>query len=75
VLTKTITQVPIVLIGKAYWEGLRNWIVEVMLEKHQNIHAGDLDLFYITDDADDAVRYISDFYARSKDGLTPNFDL
>jgi uncharacterized protein (TIGR00730 family) len=75
VQTKTITQVPIVLIGKAYWEGLRNWIVEVMLEKHQNIHAGDLDLFYITDDADDAVRYISDFYARSKDGLTPNFDL
>jgi uncharacterized protein (TIGR00730 family) len=75
VQTKTIRQLPIVLLGKEFWEGLKNWIVDVMLNRHHNINEKDLDLFYLTDDPDDAVRYITEFYAAHKDNLAPNFDL
>ncbi len=75
VQTNKISPVPIVLMGKEFWSGLRAWIVEVMLERHNNINAVDLDLFHITDDADDAVQYINAFYAENKEELSPNFDL
>lgn len=75
VQTKKISPVPIVLVGKEFWEGLRNWIVEVMLERHHNIHSKDLDLFHITDDPEDVVRIINAFYAEGADKLEPNFDL
>jgi len=75
VQTKKISPVPIVLVGKEFWEGLRNWIVEVMLERHHNIHAKDLELFHITDDPEEVVRIINAFYAEGADKLEPNFDL
>jgi uncharacterized protein (TIGR00730 family) len=75
VQTKTISPVPIVLFGIEFWEGLKNWIVEVMLNRHHNIHASDLDLFCMTDDPEEVLRYINAFYAKNKEGLTPNFDL
>ncbi len=53
VQTKKITPVPIILIGKEFWEGLKTWIVEVMLDRHHNINAEDLNLFHITDDVDE----------------------
>ncbi|MEZ4920415.1 MAG: TIGR00730 family Rossman fold protein [Saprospiraceae bacterium] len=75
VQTNTITRLPIVLMGTEFWEGLRNWIVEVMLERHHNISPKDLDLIHITDDPEEAVRVINDFYAEGSEALTPNFDL
>jgi hypothetical protein len=75
VQTKKITPVPIVLMGTEFWEGLKAWIVEVMLNRHHNVNADDLKLFHLTDDPDDAVRYINEFYAHGKDVFSPNFDL
>lgn len=76
VQTKKITKVPIILVGKEFWEGLKNWIVEVMLERHHNISPEDLNLFHITDDPDDVVRVVNEFYAGDRQSkLTPNFDL
>lgn len=75
VQTKKITPVPIVLIGKEFWEGLRNWIVEVMLERHNNINKEDLNLFLITDDPDEVAPYINRFYDERVEELTPNFEL
>jgi hypothetical protein len=72
--TNKITPVPIVLMGTEFWAGLKAWIVEVMLEKHHNIKEGDLNLFHITDDPDDAVRYINEMHAKDKE-FSPNFDL
>ncbi len=75
VQTKKITPVPIVLVGKEFWEGLRNWIVEVMLDRHHNINKEDLNLFLITDDPDEVAPYINRFYAERVEELTPNFEL
>ncbi len=62
---------PVVLVGKAYWEGLLDWIKKVMLEDENNISANDLNLFALVDTADEAVKYIDDFYRNHQ--LTPNF--
>jgi uncharacterized protein (TIGR00730 family) len=69
--TKKINKRPIVLVGKKYWTGLVEWIKEAMLEQEQNISPVDLELFTVVDTADEAVKYINDFYKSHE--LTPNF--
>ncbi len=69
--TKKIEHFPIVLVGKAYWEGLMVWIKNVMLEQEKNISPADLDLIEVVDTADDAVEIINRFYSQSQ--LRPNF--
>ena len=56
--TLKIEPFPVVLIGKDYWSGLVDWMRSTMCEKHENISPDDLDLFYVTDDVDDAVKHI-----------------
>jgi len=75
VQTKKITPVPIVLVGKEFWEGMKNWIVEIMLERHKNIHADDLNLFLVTDDPEEVAQYINRFYADNVEELSPNYAL
>ena len=69
--TQKIAAFPIVLVGKDYWNGLIDWIKNVMLEKEQNISPEDLNLFTLVDTADEVVEYIDNFY--SKYLLKPNF--
>ncbi|MCF8378066.1 MAG: TIGR00730 family Rossman fold protein [Bacteroidales bacterium] len=69
--TEKIGKFPIVLVGKDYWEGLVEWIKNVMLEKEKNINKKDLDLFILTDSAEEAVDYINKFYTKYL--LSPNF--
>ncbi len=69
--TKKINNRPVVLVGKAYWAGLLDWIKKVMLEDESNISPTDLNLFALVDTADEAVKYIDDFYRNHQ--LTPNF--
>lgn len=76
VQTKKIEAVPVVLIGVEFWSGLRQWIEDVMLNRHHNVNPEDMNLLYITDDVEEAVRVIRDFYASDGQGkLTPNFEL
>ena len=69
--TKKIGRFPIVLVGGMYWEGLFQWIKEVILDQEGNIDPADLDLVSIVDNPTDAVKVIDDFY--SKYLLSPNF--
>ncbi|MDR9365125.1 MAG: TIGR00730 family Rossman fold protein [Balneolaceae bacterium] len=68
--TEKIMKIPIVLIGTEYWEGLIDWIKKQLLENGY-IHENDLELFYLTDDVDDAVRHICNFYEDKEP--EPNF--
>lgn len=68
--TEKIMKIPIVLIGKEYWQGLVEWIQEKLIENGY-IHENDMDIFYLTDDVDDAVQYICDFYEDKEP--EPNF--
>ncbi|NBX27844.1 MAG: TIGR00730 family Rossman fold protein [Chitinophagia bacterium] len=69
--TKKFTQTPMVCVGKAYWQGLFDWMRTSMLEGEGNISPGDLELIKVFDTADEVVNYIKDFYSKNK--LQPNF--
>ncbi len=62
--TKRIDKFPVVMIGKKYWQGLYEWIVNVML-KDGKIVEDDLKLFKIVEETEEAVAIISDFYKKN----------
>lgn len=68
--TNKIERIPIVLIGKDYWEGLATWI-EKKLVADGLISEEDTDLFMLTDNYEEAVEYVCNFYKKRKP--SPNF--
>ena len=69
--TEKIKKIPIVLVGSEYWAGLVDWIQNQLVDNGL-IGEDDKDLFYLTDDHEDAVNYVCDFYKKQKP--EPNFD-
>jgi uncharacterized protein (TIGR00730 family) len=57
VQTGKVTRFPVVLMGTWYWNGLVDWLRSTMAAEGK-IGAADLDLIYLTDDVDDAVKHI-----------------
>ena len=57
VQTHKINPVPVVLIGRDYWQGLLDWLKNVMAHDGM-ISPGDLDLFIVVDTAEEAVNYM-----------------
>jgi hypothetical protein len=68
--THKLAKFPIVLVGKDYWEGLISWITKTVLDE-KNISQGDLNLFKVTDTAEETVAHIVEFYKQY--ALKPNF--
>jgi len=74
--TKKITKVPVILMGTKFWSGMKDWIVDVMLNQAHNISEGDLDLMPITDDPDEVMKIINDFYSEdTTNSMSPNYEL
>lgn len=69
--THKIEPVPIILMGSDFWSGLIHWMEKVVCQQEKNIHADDLHLFHVCDDADEVVRIIEEHFQQSK--LRPNF--
>jgi hypothetical protein len=57
VQTKKITRFPIVLMGVSFWQPLMDWITGTLLPEGL-ISADDPKLFHLTDDPDEAIRFI-----------------
>src|SRR6185369_9965304 len=57
VQTGKVTRFPVVLLGTAYWQGLIDWLRGTM-QAEGKIGVEDLDLLFVTDDVDEAVRHI-----------------
>ncbi len=55
--TAKIRNFPVILFGTSYWAGLLDWIRAVMLEEGK-ISPHDLDLLFVTDSPEEAVRAI-----------------
>jgi hypothetical protein len=72
VQTKKITPIPIILMGTEFWGGLKAWIDEVMFEKFHNVSPGDSNLLPMTDDPEEVVKIINDFYRHK--ALSPNLN-
>ena len=74
--TNKISPIPLILVGREFWTGLRDWIVKVVLKKYSNISEKDLELMPIVDTAEEVVQIINDFYSDSTDHeLKPNYEL
>ena len=58
--TKRIKGFPVILMGSEYWKGLVDWLRETMLRDNK-ISAGDIDLFQVIDDPEEAVKYIKKY--------------
>lgn len=56
--TNRITRFPVVLMGRAHWQGLVDWMQRQLREQHL-ISDTDLDLFLVTDDLDEAVEFVT----------------
>ncbi|MBO9566750.1 MAG: TIGR00730 family Rossman fold protein [Niastella sp.] len=69
--TGKMSPVPLILFGSQYWGGLMEWMKETMLQKANNISAGDLDLLKIADTPEEVVEHVLQFY--TKHPLQPNF--
>ncbi|GEL24161.1 cytokinin riboside 5'-monophosphate phosphoribohydrolase [Pseudonocardia sulfidoxydans NBRC 16205] len=66
VQTKKVTKFPVVLLGRAYWQGLYDWISGPVLESGK-IGEKDLALLHVTDDVDDAVKVVHEAYRAWED--------
>ena len=60
VQTERIPAFPLILFGKAYWQGLLDWAKGTM-EVNKMISPGDLDLLHVTDSVEEAVGIILDY--------------
>jgi uncharacterized protein (TIGR00730 family) len=68
--THKLVRFPIVMVGKDYWQGLIDWIVQKLLA-NSTITPEDMNIFSLVDDAVSAVNIIEEYY--NKYALKPNF--
>jgi len=68
--THKLVSFPVVMVSKDYYGGLIDWIKARLLEEKM-ISPEDLNLFRVVDTAEEAVKFIEDFY--HKYALKPNF--
>ncbi|MEY2427590.1 MAG: hypothetical protein QOJ40_475 [Verrucomicrobiota bacterium] len=64
VQTGRIPGFPLILFGRQYWKGLIRWMKEQMLDQSAFISPGDLDLFAVTDDPQEAIDIILEYKRR-----------
>jgi uncharacterized protein (TIGR00730 family) len=55
--TDKVADLPVILVGKSYWSGLVEWMRRSM-HGGRHVGRGDLDLFHVTDDLDEAADLI-----------------
>ncbi len=58
VQTGKIKRIPIVLVGRSYWEPLVSWFRQTLLIERHTIRQEDLELFHVVDNADEALDLI-----------------
>jgi len=59
--TQKTAPAPVVLVGKAFWGGLIDWIAGTMRDEFQTVSPHDLDRFKLTDDPEEAVQWVCDW--------------
>jgi uncharacterized protein (TIGR00730 family) len=61
--TRSITQFPVVLFGKEYYQPLIDMFKKMLSQ--DTIEAGDLDLLLVTDDPDEAMNHIKSYISNN----------
>ncbi len=68
--THKISRFPVILVGKDFWGGMIDWIRDQLIA-NGTISENDLNLFKVTDDLDEVLHIIEDFYTDRV--MRPNF--
>jgi uncharacterized protein (TIGR00730 family) len=70
VLIQTLKQAhfPIICMDHAFWDGLIDWVKEVLLKQHGYISPEDMDVFSIVDEPEEAAKIITDFHNKNGRG-------
>ncbi|MFA5430242.1 MAG: TIGR00730 family Rossman fold protein [Candidatus Omnitrophota bacterium] len=63
--TGRIPRFPVVLFGRAYWQGMLDWLKETVVAKG-NVDKSELEIFKVADTPAQAVRVIREFYRRGR---------
>lgn len=69
--TGKMLQVPLILVGSEFWDGMMKWVKETLLDKEANISEKDLDLLKVANTPDEVAHLVLDFYTQH--ALQPNF--
>lgn len=56
--TKKIKPIPIILVGKEFWQPLLLWLEKTVCEKNKAIDKQDMAIYHLVDTADEAYTYI-----------------
>lgn len=56
--TLKIKPMPLILLGRGYWDGLLRWFRQVLIDEHAAIDEQDFHLFHVTDDVEEAVEIV-----------------
>jgi len=57
--TKKISQIPVILVNKEYWQPIVDWMEDKLYKKYYAIDKEDTKIYYLAKDADDALKYIN----------------
>ena len=68
--TEKIKKFPILLVGKEYWNGLLDWIKDVILKEHK-MDSDDMNLIHLVDTKEEVIDRLQTFYKREY--FKPNF--
>jgi len=72
VQTKKIERFPIVLYGKAYWQGLIDWMHDTLIQRGA-LAEEDTGIFHVVDETADIVRIFMQYSATSAGNLPPGY--
>jgi len=64
--TKKIERIPVVLYGSEFWSPLLEFFEHQLLDEFETISPEDLDLFYVADSVDEAMKYIEKEVKKNK---------
>ena len=71
--TGKIEGVPVILFGSDFWNGMRDWIQNILSDKFETISPKDMDLIPVTDDIEEVIKIINAFYEDKQHVLKPNY--
>lgn len=58
VQTKKMERIPIVLVGRDFWEPLLHWVEEQVYRKHHAIEKGDMQIYTLVDSVEEAYKIV-----------------
>lgn len=73
--TGKIEGVPVILFGSDFWNGMRDWIQNILSDKFETISPKDMDLIPVTDDIEEVIKIINAFYEDKQHVLKPNYEM